>query len=158
MQAPLFSQTHKFTEPPGLNDFSTSIGSKTDTKIKHSSEPVFSKSCKKSIFLFPTTTTEICHIWSKFTNSNSEGKYGIPNKFVKWVSPIILETSVVLINRCMVEGYFPKSLKLSEVVAFFKPRDKHEPSYYCQISVRPSLSKIVERVMYIRFESFLGRT
>ena len=119
------SKPHRFLkltipEPSELNEFFTSIGSKMDAKMKHSSEPVLLRTCKETIFLF-LITAEIFNICSNLKNSKSEGKNGIPNKFVKFFSPIILETLVVLINRCMVEGHFPKSLKLARVVPLSNP-------------------------------------
>ena len=54
----------------------------------------------------------------------------------------------------MVEGYFPKSLKLAEIVPFFKSGDMQGPSKYRAVSFLISLSKNVERIMYTKLENF----
>ena len=167
-RTPLFSQTHTFPEPSVLNDFYASINSKMDEKIKHSGEPVLSRTCKTSIFLFPTTAAEIfnnCLNLKNATsegkdvkNATSEGKDGFPNNFVKFLTPNISKTLVVLINSCMVEENFLKSLELASVVPLFKSGDRQDPSIYRLFSLLPSLSKNVERILYSRLENFRETT
>ena len=149
-QTPSFSQTHTIPELSKLIEFFATIGIKMDAKIKHSSEPVLSGKCKKTLFLFPAATTKTFNICSFLKYSNSEGKDNFPNKFVKFFSPIISGIFVVPIKRCMVEVYFfPNSLKLVRVVRLFRSGDKQDPCNYRHFSVLPSFSKIVKELMYI---------
>ena len=107
---------------------------------------------------FPKLTTGIFNICSNLKNSNSEGKDGVPNKFLRFFIPTISEKSVILINRCMLEKYFPKSLKIARLAPLFKSGDKQDPSNCRSISVLASLSKIVDRIRYTKLENFQKTT
>ena len=54
-------------------------------------------------------------------------------------------------------GVFPKRLKFSEVKPLYKKGIKTEPSNYHPISLLPSFSKIIEKVIYKRVYNYLEK-
>ena len=52
-------------------------------------------------------------------------------------------------------GVYPNLLKLAKVIPIFKAGSKLEVNNYRPISLLPTLSKIIEKLMHIRLFSFL---
>ena len=67
----------------------------------------------------------------------------------------ILDTLTFLINKAQT---FPKCLKRTVVVPFFKSGNVSEANNYRPISLLPAISKVVEKVIYIRMTTFLTHT
>ena len=109
----------------------------------------------QSMFLLPVNCLELCNIIQKLKNKNSFGPDGISNKVLKLCCNSIIEPLQILINRCMREGSFPKSLKIAKVVPIYKDGDKNKFDNYRPISMLSGLAKIFERVIYNRMVSFL---
>ena len=107
------------------------------------------------MFLLPVNCSELCNIIQKLKNKNSFGADGISNKVLKLCCNSIIEPLQILINRCMREGSFPKSLKIAKVVPIYKDGDKNKFDNYRPISMLFGLAKIFERVIYNRMVSFL---
>lgn len=106
-----------------------------------------------SIFLLPTSNEEICiHIDSLKPNNNLNDYVSASslkkNKHI--LAPIISQ----LINECFTLGQFPDELKCSRIVPILKSGYPHNMSNYRPISILPSLSKLVEKTIYSRINSF----
>ena len=50
---------------------------------------------------------------------------------------------------------FPNMWKSSKVIAIFKSGERTDPCNYCPISILPTLSKLLERAVYIQFYEYL---
>ncbi|KAG6458312.1 hypothetical protein O3G_MSEX010807 [Manduca sexta] len=68
---------------------------------------------------------------------------------------IIIGELTNCINNCLELGTFPESLKIAKVTPIYKSGSKLDPGNYRPISVLPVLSKVFERVLYNRLETFL---
>ena len=73
------------------------------------------------------------------------------------LSEIISPTIADLFNQSIELGCFPMCLKTSRVVPIYKKDDPRLPSNYRPISTLPVLSKLFERLMYVRVAKFLDR-
>ena len=51
----------------------------------------------------------------------------------------------ILLNQCMTTGTFPDKLKIVKILNNYRP-----------ISLRPTISKVVERVIYIQLCNYLN--
>ena len=75
--------------------------------------------CKKippndySIFLTPTSKTEITKLISSLKNKNSSGHDGISNKILKGITQSIVDPLNIIFNKSMEEGVFPTEMKES---------------------------------------------
>lgn len=82
--------------------------------------------------------------------SLSKDVYGISSDVVKSVAEEIVEPLTLCLNRCIVEGIFPASLKISRVVPIFKKGNPDLPSSYRPISCIPVMAKIFEKVLKVQ--------
>jgi hypothetical protein len=81
----------------------------------------------------------------------------IPSFMFKHISELIAHPLSELINQSFHEGQFPDCLKCARVVPVFKSGSKEIPSNYRPISTLPFMSKVFERVMFNRLNSFFKR-
>jgi hypothetical protein len=82
--------------------------------------------------------------------TNSSGYDEVPIKVLKSCKHFIISPLTYIINRSLVTGIFPDRLKFSEIKSIYKNGDKNLISNYRRISFLTSLSKIFERVIFIR--------
>ena len=61
-----------------------------------------------------------------------------------------------LFNACFNNGLFPEVLKVSKVIPIYKSGDKTKVNNYRPISLLPSLSKVMEKLLVVRLTSFLN--
>ena len=88
---------------------------------------------------------------------NSHGYDEISLKIMKSSAPYILSPLTYLCNKILLTGIFPDRLKFSEVKPLYKKGDKTEISNYRPISLLPTFSKIIEKIIYRRIYSHLNR-
>ena len=135
-----------------FNAFFTNIGKNLADKIidvphKHFSDYLESKA--NSIFEFqPVETKKVNKIISQLDSKNSSGYDSISNILIKSIVDIILKPLTVIINQCFKMGIFPNQLKIAKVVPIFKSGDDTLFTNYRPISLLPSTSKVVERVIF----------
>lgn len=78
-------------------------------------------------------------------------------KFIKKFKIELSEVISKLINDPMIEGLFPQCLKPAIVIPLFKNGSKLLTSNFRGIEILCSFSKIFERGLYIRINSFLKK-
>ena len=143
--------------------FFSSIGAKlaqkTD-KAKKSSTSYLNdiNSSNSSVFIYPTDKKEIIKLIGGLMNKNSCGPDGISNKLLKEIKHEISEPLTSLFNYSLEAGFFPECYKHSYVVPLFKSKSKSEKSNYRPISLLPTISKVLEKIMYRRTYRFLDKT
>ena len=71
--------------------------------------------------------------------------------------PYILSPLTLILNKILSTGVFPKRLKFSELKPLYKKGIKTELSNYRPISLLPSFSKIIEKVIYKRVYTYLEK-
>ena len=77
------------------------------------------------------------------------GKDEISNKLLKSIKHIISKPLSVIINKSLVTGIFPNTLKLSKVIPLYKKGDNQCLSNYRLISLLPTISIKYLNVFYI---------
>ena len=135
-----------------FNEFFTNIGKNLADKIndvpnKHFSDYLVSKPNTKFEFQ-PVEIKEVNKIISQLDSKNSSGYDSISNILIKSIVDIILKPLTVIINQCLKMGIFPNQLKIAKVVPIFKTGDDTLFTNYRPISLLPSTSKVVERVIF----------
>ena len=110
---------------------------------------------EKSIFLTPTNRHEIEKLISNLPNKNSSGFDMINNKLLKLIKTEIAVPLEIVFNVSIESGIFPDKMKLAEIVPLYKCKSRLEPGNYRPISLLPTISKILEKVMYKRTYKFL---
>lgn len=108
-----------------------------------------------NLFLEPTDNEEIIGIIQSLKTTNAVGHDQIPVKLLKYVRYQIADPLRHIINLSMTCGVFPSELRIATVHPIFKKGEKSEFGNYRPISILPSISKILEKVYYVRMIKFI---
>jgi len=164
IQELLCPQKGKITDPVEiantfLTHFST-VGTNLANKIKLTekrAEDYLQNSISQSLFLNPTDPIEIGKIIDDLKNKNSCGVDGISNNILKIMKNEIIKPLSTLINKSFIEGKFPDELKVTKVIPIYKAKSKDNVNNYRPISLLSSISKIYEKVMFIRIYNYFDK-
>ena len=113
------------------------------------------KKNEKSMFLAPTNKYEIEKLICNLPNKNSSGYDLINNKLLKLIKDEIAKPLEIIFNQSIACGIFPDKMKLAEIVPLYKNKSRTEPGNYRPISLLPTISKVLEKIMYKRTYKFL---
>ena len=105
--------------------------------------------------ILPTSIAEVMILILQLDDSKALGHTDIPIKIIKISAPIIVPLFVKIINKSFDLGIFPKALKLAKVIPIFKAGSRLDVNNYRPISLLPTFSKIIEKLMHKRLFSFL---
>ena len=107
------------------------------------------------MFFFPPTPAEVFNIAQNFASKKSSGHDAISVDIMKKSMHIVAEPLTAIFNKSMELGYVPSSAKLAKVCPIFKEGAKNDIGNYRSISVLPSFSKILEKLIYDRLHNFV---
>ena len=141
-----------------FNDFFTNIGSAIEAKIprsKISFSSFLGDPNNKSIFLTSVDNKEIRLLIGQMKSTKACGPNSIPGNLLTEFSELLVYPLVSIINMSFKEGIFPNLNKIATVCPIFKKGDKTHCENYRPISLLSNISKLFERVMYVRLENFL---
>jgi hypothetical protein len=142
-----------------FNKYFANVGSSLDKKIPNSDRNPTSFIENKnpfSIFLAPVTTNEI-EILIKNMKNSSPGWDTIPMEIVKKTFHLLVQPLTHICNMSLLSGYFPTELKIAKIIPIYKSGDTTLFSNYRPVSVLPSFSKILEKIMYDRVMTFVTK-
>ena len=122
--------------------------------IEHYLNKISNNKC--SIFLTPTTKSEIHTLINKLPNKKSCGPDGLSNCTLKQLKEELLHPLEILFNNSLDEGVFPQQMKEAYVVPLHKGKSKYETTNYRPISLLITMSKPLEKIMYKRVYNFLN--
>mgnify|MGYP002803405145 CR=1 FL=1 len=95
------------------------------------------------------TAIEIIEISKSFQSIKAAGYDKIPMSIIKRIIDIIAEPIAHIINLSITSGIVPDEMKIARVIPLFKAGDRAIVSNYRPVSILPSFSKFLERVIYI---------
>lgn len=109
-----------------------------------------------SMFMNDTDQEEIVNIISKLRNSATNDVYNV--RVIKTCVYIISPFLVDIINQCLRDGVFPNQWKRYMIRPIYKGKGcRNEPENYRPISLQSIMSKILEKVIYVRLVNFLDK-
>ena len=159
----LIKDGHDITEETRIaetfNEFFTSVGAELASNIPTTSVSPLSNiysNQQSSFFLKPTSPSEICNLILNLKKS-SKKLYKMPVSLLVEARFVLCHPLTTLINNCFVDGEFPDGLKVAEVVPIFKSGDPNLASNFRPISLLSMYSKLVEKCMYTRLNSFISK-
>uniref|UniRef100_A0A6A7FT79 RNA-directed DNA polymerase from mobile element jockey n=1 Tax=Hirondellea gigas TaxID=1518452 RepID=A0A6A7FT79_9CRUS len=118
----------------------------------------FDPSDQKAPYNAPITTFELEPILSKLKNT-AVGPDNIPNWFLRHASPSLKTAILDLFNKSFLQGRFPNTLKVANIVAIPKPKKDHSlPKSYRPISLLNTLSRVFESIIQKRLYYFCEST
>ena len=143
-----------------LNNYFTNIGQSLTRNIPDSINKFtyyMDPPKKDTMQLVPTNETEILSIIKNLKNTSSTGNDDIPSSVIKYAANSIAKPMAILINSAMQEGVFPSALKIAKVIPIYKGDSHTLLSNYRPISILPVFSKIYEKAIVLRLNSFIEK-
>ena len=107
-----------------------------------------------TIFLTPTSITEIGNLIRSLPNKSSSGHDDITNILLKKLAPNISTPLSIVFNKSLKEGSFPNTMKLADVVPLYKSKEKYYTTNYRPISLLLTTSKLLEKYYTQEFIHF----
>ena len=102
-----------------------------------------------------TLTQEINILLKNVDVSKACGYDGIGNKILKICADNITNPLCHIINESLSLGVFPSMWKFANVIPIFKKNDRQDKLNYRPVSLLTCLSKICEKIVFIRLYNFL---
>lgn len=110
-----------------------------------------------SFVLFETDEDEIHTTLMNLKTSSAPGHDNIPTHFLKMAKTELVPILTHLVNLCFDSGTFPSLLKESLITPIYKGGDEGDVGNYRPISVLPSISKILEKLINKRLLKYLDK-
>ena len=135
------------------------IGPKFAAKIQKPKKPYHHHMIKltqsyQSFFMMPTDPIEISNILQSMKPKNSSGHDKINTKLLKALKPAVSSPLSIIINQSLQSGHVPTNMKLAKIIPIFKAKSKTDLGNYRPISLLPSTSKILEKVVHCRLYKY----
>ena len=111
-----------------------------------------------TIYLTPTSVSEITNLISNLPNKNNKGHDDISNNMLKQLHTSIVHPLTIIFNKSLTEGKFPELMKLADIVPIHKSKEKFLTTNYRPISLLITVSKLLDKVIYKRTYAFLNST
>ena len=109
---------------------------------------------KNSLFMSPTTPEEIANVITSLNGKKAIQNKDINTYFIKISSVIITLILSKLFNQCLLEGEYPKCLKISEIILIFNKRCVTNVSNYKPISLLSQFEKLFLKKLF-RIELYI---
>lgn len=129
-----------------------SINQQTTKSVK---DYLKTNSSGNSLYLYPTSVTEISNIINDLKPKLSSGYDDINPRLLKQTFISILDPITHIANSSMTTGIFPSNMKIAKVIPVYKKGKQNQFNNYRPISLLPVFSKILERLIYNRLYKFL---
>jgi uncharacterized protein YifN (PemK superfamily) len=135
-----------------FNEYFTNIGSELYRTIavpqNKSFENYLQSPCGQTFSFSEVNEETVSKIIDNLKPKCSSGVDGVSNKLLKYIKNEILAPLTLIVNQAITFGVFPDKLKIAKVVPLYKKAESHLFQNYRPISVLPSISKVLERVMH----------
>ena len=109
------------------------------------------------MFFTPVTSDDVVNVIKILPNKKTTGPDDIPISIIKANCELIAPILSELINASVLKGVFPSSLKQASIALIFKKGDPLDVENYRPIALLSIFSKIIEKVIAIKLESFLNK-
>ena len=105
----------------------------------------------------PISEQYLCKLVAKMKPKKSCGLDDVSNMLLKNLISVIKQPLCELINNSLMTGEFPDLMKIAKVMPLYKNGDKLLPDNYRPISLLPVLSKLLEKVVYVKLTEHLDK-
>ena len=141
-----------------FNMYFTNIGPDLASKIKSNDchfTQYLSRPNENSMFFVSTHQFEIKEMVKKLKSKSSAGYDGISTKLLKQIIINVAAPLAFIFNLSLSSGICPDLLKIAKVIPIYKKDNPNQLTNYRPISLLPCISKILEKIVYKRLNSFL---
>ena len=106
-------------------------------------------------FNFSTVSVEEVEKIVRSIKSNAKGVDGIDLNMLTLVLPHLSEYLTFIINTCLTNNVFPDTWKYSNIIPVPKKNNPTDMSHFRPISILPTISKIIEKIVSNQLNVFL---
>ena len=153
---PLYENNNYVFDPKDKADlFNDFFVSQTYLPIGNAVLPELSPNLNPTLSNIIVTEVEVANLISQLDTAKACGMDGISNIIIKLCNYGIYKPFTKLINISLSLGQFPQSWKLENVLPLFKKDNKQIKSNYRPVALVSCLSKICEKVVYMKVYTFL---
>ncbi|RVE43158.1 hypothetical protein evm_012189 [Chilo suppressalis] len=143
-----------------VNNYFINMGK--DLAERHQPLNLFSQSLnattsRNSFVMLDTDQQEILQIITNLKDDSAVGFDNISNKILKTFKHILIPPLTRIFQICLSQGIFPQCLKKAVVTPVYKSGCKDQVNNYRPISVLPSLSKLLEKIINKRLIDYLEK-
>jgi hypothetical protein len=138
-------------------NFFTNIGKKYANEIPNSKLPhthYLQNKVQYNMFMSPTDPHEIVKFIDSLKRKKSFGHDNISATLIKDIKNEIALPLTILFNKSLNTGSVPDLMKLAKVIPIYKSKDKEILNNYRPISLLPTTSKILEKIVHKRLYNF----
>ena len=144
----------------GFNDHFSNIAVDLVNQLPKSSQhfkEYLTAANPSSIFLYPTSPFEVKQRINETSPKFSAGWDEMPSAALKYLPDCIINVLSYIFNLSLCQGKFISSFKHAKLIPVYKKGDSKILTNYRPISLLPSFSKILEKIVYKRLYSFFSR-
>ena len=153
---------HQISSPKNIankfNELYVRTGERLSTRVPpaiHGLEYYLPNRRLNSFYMAETCQNEIINIINDFKNFSPRHDE-IPMFLVKKVVDLLIVPLLYICNLSLNNGVFPNKLKIAKVTPIFKKGQKDNIGNYRPISVLPTFSKLLEKIVHCRLSSYLN--
>ena len=114
------------------------------------------KYCEKSLQSIVTNETEVERIIMSLKSKISSGHDKFSNVFLKKVALSIRYPLMLCCNKSFAEGVVPNKMKIAKIIPLHKKGSAQLCDNYRPISLLPTMSKVIEKIVYRRVTEHLS--
>ena len=146
-----------------FNSFFANVGTQLSSSFEQSdSIPSFETylDCNTrsdpNFYFTPVDEDLVLTLITNLPNKTSSGIDNISNKLLKQIKHIIVQPLTLIINQSLTSGIYPDKFKISKITPLHKKDDRTVISNYRPISLLPTMSKIIERIMHSQLYAYFN--
>lgn len=157
MKSTFSNEEHLHQRSEQFNDYFANVGKVLASKIPEASDSVIFDDHTDSCFNFQMITVEEVQKEIKLMKNKSAcGTDGISIGLLKMSAPIIAPYLTYLFNKSLLDSKFPNQYKTAKVIPIFKSGNKEDPCNYRPISILPTVSKILEKLVCKQLKLYMN--
>ena len=103
----------------------------------------------------PTDVNNVYQLLRGLSSNKATGIDKISCKILKIAAPAIADSLTYIFNQAITLSSFPNEWKMARVIPLYKSGHRNLPGNYRPISVLPTISKIMERILYNQLYVYL---
>lgn len=142
----------------GLNNFFSNVGPELSSSIKpgpkEAADYFDTITDIPSFTLHGVSVDDVTKAITDLKTKSSSGFDNISTKVLQHIKSDIAPYLTKIANQVISTGIFPDKLKVAKVTALHKKGDKSKFSNYRPISLLPSISKVIERIIHDQMYEF----
>ena len=142
--------------------FYSKVGETLASKITNGAVPVEQYLSQiprldNNLVICKTTPEEIEKIVEHLPNKSSSGHDRISNLLLKKMIKSLSYPLSIIFNQSIENGCFPDAMKIAEIIPLYKGKDYDQVENYRPVSLLMTMSKVLEKIIYIRLYKFLTK-